>query len=178
MTTTTRHQLPLAFDQVRIASPCHKRWSDLDLDGDERVRFCSLCQKNVYNLSALTRADAEALIREKEGRLCVRFFRRSDGTILTADCPVGARRLRLRQRARTAMARVVAVLTLALGGLVGRARADHAVGTVAAKPEPWPPPITPPMKEKPTKKKKKSAKKPTPPPDDHGNDMGMIAPHF
>jgi hypothetical protein len=64
------------------------------MEGDERVRFCALCSKNVYNLSAMSRSEAEALVREQEGRLCVRFYRRRDGTLLTDNCPVGFRRMR------------------------------------------------------------------------------------
>jgi hypothetical protein len=56
------------------------------------MRFCSLCSKNVYNLSALDRTAAQALVERYEGRLCVRFYQRSDGTVLTADCPLGVRR--------------------------------------------------------------------------------------
>jgi hypothetical protein len=59
--------------------------------GDDRIRFCPLCQKNVYNLSGMTRQDAEALVRNQEGHLCIRFHRRRDGTILTDHCPVGLR---------------------------------------------------------------------------------------
>lgn len=75
---------------VRIASPCHARWGHMV--GDERARFCGECSKHVYNLSALTAEEAAALIREKEGQLCARFYQRPDGTVLTADCPVGAAR--------------------------------------------------------------------------------------
>jgi hypothetical protein len=59
------------------------------MHGDDRVRFCSRCSLHVYNLSALTRDAAEALVNEKEGRLCTRFYRRADGAVLTADCPHG-----------------------------------------------------------------------------------------
>ncbi|PYT00132.1 MAG: hypothetical protein DMF63_09190 [Acidobacteria bacterium] len=57
--------------------------------GDERKRFCGDCKLNVYNLSGMTRYDAENLLRLSEGRLCVRYFKRPDGTVLTMDCPVG-----------------------------------------------------------------------------------------
>ncbi|HKX30550.1 MAG TPA: hypothetical protein VJ302_22865, partial [Blastocatellia bacterium] len=63
---------------------------------DDRVRFCSQCNLNVYNLSGLTRPEAEDLINRAEGGLCVRFYRRSDGTILTRNCPVGLRTIRRR----------------------------------------------------------------------------------
>ncbi len=86
-----RH-LPL-LDDIRVASPCHERWDDMT--GDAQTRHCARCDKSVYNLSAMTREAAEALLRQKEGALCVRYFRRVDGTILTADCPVGVRRKRV-----------------------------------------------------------------------------------
>lgn len=57
--------------------------------GDERKRFCGDCTLNVYNLSGMTKYDAENLLRLSEGRLCVRYFERPDGTVLTKDCPVG-----------------------------------------------------------------------------------------
>lgn len=75
---------------VRIASPCSARWEDME--GDERSRFCLHCSKNVYNLSAMSAQAATELIRQTEGRLCGRYYQRADGTMLTADCPVGAER--------------------------------------------------------------------------------------
>jgi hypothetical protein len=84
----------MLLDQVRVASPCPASWETMD--GDDRVRFCSLCEKNVYNLSALNAAAAQALVEEHADDLCVRFYRRRDGTMLTADCPVGLRRARRR----------------------------------------------------------------------------------
>jgi len=86
-TQARRHATTLFRDRIKIASPCDADWNRMQ--GDDRVRFCAHCQKNVYNLSALTRRDAEALIKEKEGNLCARFYRRADGTVLTQDCPVG-----------------------------------------------------------------------------------------
>ena len=73
---------------IKVASPCTARWGHMV--GDERVRLCAQCQKHVYNLSAMTAEQAAALIREKEGKLCARFYRRADGTVLTSDCPLGA----------------------------------------------------------------------------------------
>ncbi len=70
------------------------------MDGDERVRFCRECNRNVYNLSAMTDAEARRVVAEREGRLCVRFYQRRDGTVLTSDCPVAQKRSFLRTRAR------------------------------------------------------------------------------
>ncbi len=90
------HRLTLpVLDNLRVASPCDMNWDEMS--GDARSRFCGKCAKHVYNLSNMTRAEGEALIAEKEGKLCVRFYQRADGTVLSADCPVGMRKLRFRR---------------------------------------------------------------------------------
>ncbi len=72
---------------VRIASPCSADWEKMI--GDERVRHCGQCNLNVYNISAMTGLEAQDVIAQHEGRLCLRFYHRKDGTILTRNCPVG-----------------------------------------------------------------------------------------
>lgn len=81
--------LTFELDNIEVASPCSMAWADMV--GGDTVRFCGACQKNVFNLSGMQRAEALELVRASEGRLCVRFFRRADGTVLTEDCPVGLR---------------------------------------------------------------------------------------
>jgi len=66
------------------------------MKGDERARFCGQCRKHVFNFSAMTSAEVEALVQQKEGRLCGRYFQRADGRMLTADCPTGVARRRNR----------------------------------------------------------------------------------
>lgn len=44
----------------------------------------------------MSRQEAEALITKTEGRLCVRFYRRADGSILTQNCPVGLKAIKRR----------------------------------------------------------------------------------
>ena len=75
------------LDQIKIASPCSADWEQME--GTGRVRFCGECKKNVFNLSAMSRGDAEALLKEKNGDMCARLYRRADGTVLTEDCPIG-----------------------------------------------------------------------------------------
>jgi len=79
-------KLPI-LDNIRVASPCTADWSAMT--GDERARHCNECDKQVFNLSEMTRAEAEALILEKHGELCARYYRRHDGTIITSDCRIG-----------------------------------------------------------------------------------------
>jgi hypothetical protein len=74
---------------LTVATPCTADWDAMS--GDDQARLCLQCRRHVYNLSAMTAAEAVALIREKEGELCVRLYRRTDGTVMTADCPVGLR---------------------------------------------------------------------------------------
>ena len=45
-------------------------------------------------METMSRTEAENLIREKEGNLCVRFYQRADGTIITDNCPVGLKLVR------------------------------------------------------------------------------------
>lgn len=82
---------------LSVASPCPAKWDDMV--GDERTRFCGGCKKDVHNISALDSAEAEALLREKSGQLCVRYFQRADGTVMTQDCPDGVRRKKTRKLA-------------------------------------------------------------------------------
>ncbi|HEU4951381.1 MAG TPA: hypothetical protein VFT46_05485 [Holophagaceae bacterium] len=77
------------LNQLRIASPCPAVWAEMV--GDDRARFCAACEKHVYDFSKMTAAEGLALIREKEGQVCARLWRRADGTVITADCAVGRR---------------------------------------------------------------------------------------
>jgi hypothetical protein len=92
---------PKILDNIRVATPCHAKWDEMT--GDERARLCRECNRTVYNISALTREEAEDLVIEKEGMLCVQYFERADGTILLADCEVG-RQPRRRHRLLAAAA--------------------------------------------------------------------------
>lgn len=111
-----RRPLPV-LERLYIASPCSVPWDSMK--GDDRVRFCGQCEKSVYNVSAMNRAEAEALLQGPAELPCVRFYQRTDGTILTADCPVGVvRKLRLRWAA--AMMTVAATVLASIGMFFGR----------------------------------------------------------
>lgn len=89
-------KLTSPLDHVKISSPCSANWDQMFSFEDKRVRFCSQCNLNVYNLSGMSRSEAEALITKTEGRLCVRFYRKSDGSILTQNCPLGMKAIKRR----------------------------------------------------------------------------------
>jgi len=100
---------PIALRNLRVASPCRMDWTQMS--GDDRVRHCSECKLNVYNLSEMSRREAEELIAGHEGRLCVRFYQRADGTVLTRDCPVGLRQL-VRKASRLGGAALAALMSM------------------------------------------------------------------
>lgn len=114
-----RARLPV-LDNIRVASPCPVEWKDMT--GDDRIRACSACDKNVYNLSSMTRDEAEALIVERNGNLCVRYFQRKDGTIMLADCVIGAGR---KTRRRVIAAGAATLLASAGIGLAARTHERH-----------------------------------------------------
>lgn len=103
-----------SLDNIRIASPCPASWEKMS--GNDKVRFCDQCQLNVFDISRMTRAEAESFIATTEGRICARLFRRPDGKILTKDCPVGLRAVR-RRIAKAAGAACTALLSLAASAL-------------------------------------------------------------
>ena len=108
----SRHAVSL--EVIDIARPCPANWDEMR--GDDAVRFCKHCSLNVYNLSAMSREAAERLVAEREGKLCVRFYRRLDGTVITRDCE-GAWKLAAKRVGRFARAATAVVLTAALAPL-------------------------------------------------------------
>jgi hypothetical protein len=106
------------------------------MDGDDRVRHCSLCRQAVYDVSALTRAEAETLIRGRTGRVCLRLFRRADGRVMTRDCPVG-----VLQAARRRLAKAVGACTflvvLLFGWVASRPGATRAARDQVRSIEEW-----------------------------------------
>src|SRR5215470_16980060 len=122
------------LDNIRVASPCPANWDEML--GTDRKRYCGECKLNVYNLSDMTRAEAERLLTESEGRLCVRYYRRADGTVLTRDCPVGWRAVKARvSRVATAAFSIMAGL---FGGIFVfsffKEKPATTVGTLTVEP--------------------------------------------
>jgi carboxypeptidase family protein len=97
------------LDRIAVVSPCPVAWNDMV--GNDRVRFCNQCNLTVYNISAMTKPEAISFIANAEGRICAKFYRRADGTILTKDCPVGlhAVRKKVSRAAATAFSALVSL---------------------------------------------------------------------
>ncbi len=103
-------RLPI-LENIRVATPCTASWEQMK--GDEKKRFCDQCKLHVHNFSAMTEAEITGLIQNGKGRICGRFFRRADGTMLTKDCPVGL--AALRRKVARVLARAAAAVLSAVG---------------------------------------------------------------
>lgn len=101
------------LQHLKIASPCSQDWEAMA--GDNRRRYCGECRLNVYNLSGMSRTEAENLIQNAEGRLCVRFYQRADGSVLTEDCPVGW--AKVKQRTKTYVTALASLIFSFFGAL-------------------------------------------------------------
>ena len=136
----SRFDSPL--NDLRIASPCSANWDAMI--GDDRQRFCGECRLNVYNLSGMTEDEAESLIINAEGRLCVRMYRRADGSVIMKDCPVGWARVKRRVRAvSTAIISLIAGLFsgLLFFSIFSRSAVKEQVGKLVVRPLTTPTPI-------------------------------------
>jgi hypothetical protein len=107
MTKLVAENPRVSLDVISIASPCPASWEGMT--GDQRIRYCEQCRKKVYNIAEMSKDEAESFLSDQVGSVCVRLFRRSDGTILTRDCPIGVRAIR----------RGIASALMALAGMAG-----------------------------------------------------------
>lgn len=138
--------ISIRLEQLSIASPCTASWDDMT--GSETKRFCGQCNLHVHNVSAMSREDAEAFLGGAlgDGRVCVRMFRRFDGTVLTRDCPVGL--ARARERARRVCAAVAAMLGITalwgwLDGLPGVVKVRETEPYITLRNAVWGKPMAP-----------------------------------
>lgn len=110
--------------RAQIAEPCQAKWEEMQ--GNDKMRFCGDCRLHVLNAAAMTDEEVVAAItRAQRGeRVCMRLYKRADGTLLTENCPVGLRRLR--DRARKVASFVAGALSMLLSVAVSAAPAGKA----------------------------------------------------
>ena len=154
-------RLPLA-EALRVKRPCRLPWDGLTPVSD-RARHCEKCDKVVRDISALTFAEAEALVRSEEARergLCGRIERRtSDGAIRLADGYAFPERTLASRKALTFAA------TVASFGLAACASQPTPVPELVSPPVVSEAPLAPPAP-------KPVPKAPVPEP----NEIGLAAP--
>jgi hypothetical protein len=119
--------------EMHIAKPCNQSWAAMA--GDDRVRHCGVCRKNVFNIAEMTAAEVEALIRETNGRFCARLYRRADGGVMTKDCPKGLAKVRRKRAFALAQVGVTMLLAGSLSGCMGSTGSGSETGDVAVAPQ-------------------------------------------
>ena len=111
----------ISLDVIGVATPCHENWDAMH--GDERQKFCDQCDKHVHNLSAMTRADAEAFINANPTGVCIRMHKGADGRVITADEPCQPTAMPHRRMAAQTLLPYLAILA---GGAAGLASCSDA----------------------------------------------------
>jgi hypothetical protein len=103
---------------LAVKTPCTADWNTMT--GSESVRHCGGCRKDVYNLSAMTEAQAEALLDSAEDH-CIRYYYRPDGTLVSSRCAEAPRKSPAPLAAGMAMSLAVSAgfagITVAVGDL-------------------------------------------------------------
>ncbi|MDQ3031277.1 MAG: hypothetical protein M3Y87_02595 [Myxococcota bacterium] len=143
---------------IAIGTPCRTRWDDMI--GNDVVRRCGQCDRDVHDLSRMTRDEVHRLLALADETPCVRLRRRSDGRVVTADCPPPDRKTIPRAIACAAAGAVLGmtasgVVTMAMAppgasveprpsvvvasapSAVERSREQVRVEALRATPEPW-----------------------------------------
>ncbi|HEY9788872.1 MAG TPA: hypothetical protein V6D22_00645 [Candidatus Obscuribacterales bacterium] len=126
------------LDDVMVAAPCDVSWDSMQ--GDDRVRRCSGCSKNVYNISDMSDKEAQELLRTNTSP-CLRLFRRADGTLITDNCPRGLRKLRDRFRKIATAAAGILATVLTVGPVHAQNKPSWMTGSVLSVSEHQPHPV-------------------------------------
>jgi ankyrin repeat protein len=128
-------------DRISVKDPCSQDWETMK--GNDRVRFCDHCAKNVNNLSTVTRKEAKRIVRGSGGNICIRYIKHPEtGQPVYLD-----QFIQLRRRAPLIAAGVVSAsmslssLSYAQGGAVRsetavEASRDRIVGNASEEDRP------------------------------------------
>lgn len=97
--------------RISIPKPCYQAWDEMV--GDTHQRFCPSCKRSVHDLSALTRKQAERLVKQSSGGLCGRVACDDKGRMLFQPEPKSGlwRMLRLSMLGISASASVASAST-------------------------------------------------------------------
>ncbi|MEW6130998.1 MAG: carboxypeptidase-like regulatory domain-containing protein [Acidobacteriota bacterium] len=105
------------------------------MTGDERMRFCSECQKEVYNFSTMTRREIESLVQLTGGRFCARVIRDADDSVITAETKA-VRGFSRFQASKFATAVLTATLTLYQNAFGQSLKANQSQKTIQIDSQP------------------------------------------
>ncbi len=115
----------LGLSDMIISEPCPMDWERMT--GNDRARYCHVCGRHVYDLTAMRQADAEALLRAHRGELCGRAYQRPDGTLTLTASQAQAAKSPFQFTIRALMAVIAGV-----AATLGFARLFAPLGTTSA----------------------------------------------
>lgn len=116
--------MPRLLNVIEITEPCQVPWESMT--GDEQIRFCGMCKKNVYNISEMSSSEAESFLQMNLGSVCLGYIRRADGTIVTDSCP------KILKPVRDGIRRLARIVAIVLGAVMS-ASAGLAQGESASQ---------------------------------------------
>lgn len=74
------------IENFTVAKPCGIDWDTMT--GDDKVRLCGQCDRNVHNISGMSEEQAALLIQKRNAeRVCIYYRRNADGSIHIDNCP-------------------------------------------------------------------------------------------
>lgn len=136
----------VALGEVQVEKACPESWDGMA--GDQRSRFCGICQKHVHNVEAYSAKEFSALVAASPSLPCVRVPVRSERLSLRPN----QRKLRVVQTAAVAMFsatlacnEIQSIGENALNAATGKGATsrggDHKMGEMMVVPPRPPPPV-------------------------------------
>ena len=153
----------MADDRNLVPVPCPEDWDRLS--PEERGHFCATCQTKVWDISSMTKAEADTLVREQAGDLCVSYRERADGSVIYKPEPVvPAQRLLRRLPAAAGLSLMLAACTPTSGEKDAGPSEDKPAAAEPAAPTPEAQPEPKPEADAPTEAKPEAEATPEDPP--------------
>ncbi|MBL4656452.1 MAG: T9SS type A sorting domain-containing protein [Flavobacteriales bacterium] len=90
---------------VKIATPCHEKWSDMS--PTEKGKFCSSCAKEVVDFTSNTNEEIASHLKKAEGSVCGRLY---SNQVVTGTSVSGLKYFF--QKSKTYLATLLAVLSV------------------------------------------------------------------
>lgn len=103
----------LTSDDFKIASPnCPFVWADNPDNPKERVKYCTECSAQIYNLTGFDMSESQSLIFKRENRNNATLYKREDGKFMTTDCPIALKKKKDKQMLIGGAALVLVLLVI------------------------------------------------------------------
>jgi hypothetical protein len=102
---------PSPIKNFKNSASCGSSWENMS--GTDCIRLCDKCQLFVYDFKDKEKSEVDATVFRREGKENASFWKRIDGTFMTTNCPIGAKK-----RIRTLSVLVLAS-ALPIFGIIG-----------------------------------------------------------